>query len=195
MRIGVRGIDQVYPGIQRRVDDVDALFLVGIAIGAEHHGSESVCADADAGSSERAVFHVVSSLGCGWRPCKSSLQKAIFSRYEATRSRRAAATLRRHPFAFALSEVAISRRFRWPLALPNSHFARCLLLQSALTVLRRCTLQPQVYSGRTGESAPRWPRCRVRPPRTTSPIRAPVSRRQPRQTRRSIEWHAGHGNG
>src|SRR4030095_6534228 len=62
MRIGVRGVDQVYPGIQGRVDDVDALFLLGIAIGAEHHGSESVCADADAGSSERAVFHVLASV-------------------------------------------------------------------------------------------------------------------------------------
>src|SRR5438874_11407279 len=63
MRIGVRGIDQIYPGIQRRVHDFDALVLVGIAIGAEHHGSESVCADADAGSSERAVFHVLASVG------------------------------------------------------------------------------------------------------------------------------------
>src|SRR5437763_15964425 len=63
MRIGVRGVDQVYPGIQRRVHDVDALLLVAIAIGAEHHGSESVCAHADAGSSERAVFHVLASAG------------------------------------------------------------------------------------------------------------------------------------
>src|SRR6266581_5303678 len=76
MRIGVRGIDQIYPGIQRRVNDVDALFLVGIAIGAEHHGSESVCADADAGSSERAVFHVVSSLGVKRQEVVSGLAEA-----------------------------------------------------------------------------------------------------------------------
>src|SRR5438046_7554028 len=55
--MGVRGVDQIYSGIQRRVHDFDALLLVGIAIGTEHHGSESVCAYADAGSSERAIFH------------------------------------------------------------------------------------------------------------------------------------------
>src|SRR5438552_14944653 len=63
MRIRVRGVDQIYSGIQRRVHDFDALLLVGIGIGTEHHGSERVCAHADTGSSERAIFHVLSSVG------------------------------------------------------------------------------------------------------------------------------------
>src|SRR5437773_9498957 len=96
MRIGVRGVDQVYPGIQRRVDDVDALFLVGIAIGAEHHGSESVCADADAGSSESAIFHVflrrpavtVGRNGCLHKPSVTAYQATGLS----SRSCYAAAT-------------------------------------------------------------------------------------------------------
>src|SRR5437868_218243 len=117
MRIGVRGVDQVYPCIQRRVDDVDALFLVGIAVGAEHHGSESVCADADAGSSERAVFHVL--LSAGLRLALAHVT-AVCESYRLTSTRpldslRAAGTRRQNPFAFAPSEAAISRRFRWPL--------------------------------------------------------------------------------
>src|SRR4051794_40311357 len=38
--------------------DVYALPFVGIAIGTKHHGAEGVGAHADAGSSERAIFHV-----------------------------------------------------------------------------------------------------------------------------------------
>src|SRR5438552_7661209 len=119
MRIGVRGIDQIYPGIQRRVHDFDALLLVGIAIGTEHHGSESVCAHADTGSSERAIFHVF---------LLRSLRLAIVHargvctnhRLPSTRppdSRRAAAARRQDPYVFAPSEAARSRRFRWPLPL------------------------------------------------------------------------------
>jgi hypothetical protein len=67
MGIGVGGVDQVDAGIQRRVHDVGAFLLVGIAVGAEHHGSEGVGADADAGSSERAVLHVLASVSRGWR--------------------------------------------------------------------------------------------------------------------------------
>src|SRR5206468_12369021 len=122
VRIRVRGVDQVYSGIQRRVHDVDALLLVGIAIGAEHHGSERVCAHADAGSSERAIFHVF---------LLRSLRLAIVhargvgtnDRLTSTRpldSRRAVAARRQNPFAFAPSEAARSRRFRWPLPLPSS---------------------------------------------------------------------------
>src|SRR6266513_2029994 len=113
MRIGVGGVDQVYSGIQRRVHDVDALLLVAIAIGAEHHGSESVCAHADTGSSERAIFHVLSSVGL--RLALAHLS-AVCENYRlpAMRppplTRRATATREQDRFPFAQSEAAISRR-------------------------------------------------------------------------------------
>src|SRR6266496_2086317 len=140
----------------------DELLLVGIAIGTEHHGSESVCAHADTGSSERAIFHVLSSVGLrlALAHVRAVGENDRLPAMRPPDSRRAAAALRQDPYAFAPSETAISRRFRWPLALPSSHFARCPLRRSASRVPRRCTLRPQVYSGRTGESARRWRRCR-----------------------------------
>src|SRR5438552_8323890 len=86
MRIRVRGVDQVYSGIQRRVHDIDALLLVAIAIGAEHHGSQSVCAHADAGSSERAIFHgpFLRGPAVSVGPPKRCLRKPSVACYEAT---------------------------------------------------------------------------------------------------------------
>src|SRR4029450_9131011 len=101
-----------YSGIQRRVHDTDALLLVGIAIGAEHHGSERVCAHAYAGSSEGAIFHVF--LGGLRLPLVQVRAVCTNHRLPPTRppdSHRAAATRRQDPFACAPSEAAIWRRF------------------------------------------------------------------------------------
>ena len=44
-------------GIDRPVDDADRVVVVGVAPGAEHHGSEAQLADLESGGSERAVVH------------------------------------------------------------------------------------------------------------------------------------------
>src|SRR3954454_18574929 len=53
-RVDVRGVDEVDPRVERAVDDRDGLVVVGVAPGAEHHGSETERADLDSGASERA---------------------------------------------------------------------------------------------------------------------------------------------
>src|SRR5205814_7641774 len=160
-------------------DRLSLLPLFGIDIGPEHHRYERICAHADASSSEHAILHVF---------LLRSLRLAIVHargvctnhRLPSTRppdSRRAAAARGQNPFAFAPSEAAISRRFRWPLPLPSSRVARCPPRQSELGVPRHCTLRPQEYWGRTDGSARRWRRSGVHLPHTTSPIRARASRR------------------
>ena len=47
----------VDPGVERAVDDADALVVVGVAPRAEHHRAEAERADADAGAAEGAVLH------------------------------------------------------------------------------------------------------------------------------------------
>src|SRR5207249_7574648 len=57
LAIDVSGVDEVDPGVERRMDHADALVLVGIAPGAEHHGSQAMRADLDTGPAKGAVFH------------------------------------------------------------------------------------------------------------------------------------------
>jgi hypothetical protein len=56
-RVDVGGVDEVDAGIERGVDDADAVVVVGIAERPEHHRPETQGADLDAGAAEGAVFH------------------------------------------------------------------------------------------------------------------------------------------
>ena len=49
-RVDVGGVDEVDPGVERRVDDPDRLVVVGVAPRAEHHRAEAERADLDAGA-------------------------------------------------------------------------------------------------------------------------------------------------
>jgi hypothetical protein len=60
-RVDVGGVDDVDPGVQGPVDDADALLMVRVAPGPEHHGSQGERADLDAGPSQVAVVHAASS--------------------------------------------------------------------------------------------------------------------------------------
>ena len=59
-RVDVGGVDEVHPCVERGVDDANALVVVGVAPGPEHHRSETELADLDAGAAERAVVHGLS---------------------------------------------------------------------------------------------------------------------------------------
>ena len=62
-RVAVGGVHEVDPGIQRLVDDADAVVVVRITNGgSEHHRAEGIRADADTGVAERAVVQ-----GCAFR--------------------------------------------------------------------------------------------------------------------------------
>jgi hypothetical protein len=52
-RVHVGGVDEVDPGVQRGVDDPDAVLVIGVAPRAEHHRAEAVGAHLDAGTAER----------------------------------------------------------------------------------------------------------------------------------------------
>ena len=56
-RVHVGGVDDVDAALQRGVDDPYAVVVVGVADGAEHHGSEAVHAHLDAGAPQDAVSH------------------------------------------------------------------------------------------------------------------------------------------
>ena len=56
-RVHVGGVDEVDPGVERGVHDVDRLVVVGVAPRAEHHRPEAERADADPGPADHAVFH------------------------------------------------------------------------------------------------------------------------------------------
>jgi hypothetical protein len=53
-RVDVGRVDEVDPSVERAVDDRDGLVVVGVAPGAEHHGSETERAHLDSCTSERA---------------------------------------------------------------------------------------------------------------------------------------------
>src|SRR6202165_3099706 len=55
--VDVGGIDKVDAGVEGGVDDPDAVIVVGVAPGAEHHGTEAAGADTDAGPTQAYVFH------------------------------------------------------------------------------------------------------------------------------------------
>ena len=48
---------KLMPGVERPVDDPDAVVVVRVAPGAEHHRAEAERGDLDAGAAERAVVH------------------------------------------------------------------------------------------------------------------------------------------
>jgi hypothetical protein len=56
-RVDVGGVDEVDPGVQRAVDDADALVVVLGAPVAEHHRAEAQLADRDAGASQDVLLH------------------------------------------------------------------------------------------------------------------------------------------
>ena len=55
--VDVGGVDEVDPGVQRRVDDPDRLVVVGVAPRAEHHRAEAELADRHAGATQLAMLH------------------------------------------------------------------------------------------------------------------------------------------
>ena len=57
-RVDVGGVDEVDPGVERRVDDPDAVVDIGVPPRAEHHRAEAVGAHADAGPTERSILHL-----------------------------------------------------------------------------------------------------------------------------------------
>ena len=68
-RVDVGGVDEVDAGVEGRVDDRDALVVVRVAPGAEHHRPEAERGDLDAGAAERAVVHRAdpSDVARAWR--------------------------------------------------------------------------------------------------------------------------------
>lgn len=61
LAIRVGGVDEVDPRVQRLVDDLDRVVVVGVADGhAEHQCAEPVGTDLDTGPAEGAVLHAVS---------------------------------------------------------------------------------------------------------------------------------------
>jgi hypothetical protein len=58
--VHIGGVDDVDAGVERTVDDPDAVVVVGVALAAEHHGAQGKRTDLDAGGPEVAVGHAVS---------------------------------------------------------------------------------------------------------------------------------------
>src|SRR6185369_11009461 len=57
--VAVGGVDEVEPGVEGAVDDPDALFVVRVAPGAEHHRAEAERRDFETGLTEVAGVHGV----------------------------------------------------------------------------------------------------------------------------------------
>src|SRR5271165_1804141 len=55
----IGGVDEVDSGLQRAVDDTDALLVILGAPVAEHHGPEAQLTDRDAGASQTPLLHCV----------------------------------------------------------------------------------------------------------------------------------------
>ncbi len=56
-RVDVGGVDEVDPGVERAVDDPDAVVVIWVAPVAEHHRAEAERADLGPCVSQRAVVH------------------------------------------------------------------------------------------------------------------------------------------
>ena len=56
LAIPVGRVDEIDPRVQGPVDDPDRIVVVGIPTRAEHHRTQTVCADLDASSTQRAVL-------------------------------------------------------------------------------------------------------------------------------------------
>ena len=55
--VDVGGVDEVDPGVERRVDDPDRLVVVRVAPRAEHHRAKTELADRHAGATQLAMLH------------------------------------------------------------------------------------------------------------------------------------------
>jgi hypothetical protein len=71
VRVHVGGVDQVDAGVERALDDADALGVVGVAVAPEHHRAERQRADLEAGAAEGAVLTHGFSSGKGWEVAAS----------------------------------------------------------------------------------------------------------------------------
>jgi hypothetical protein len=68
--VDVGRVDEVDPGVKRRVDDPDRLVVVRVARRAEHHRAETELADRHAGATQLTMLHrvaPVSRAGCSRR--------------------------------------------------------------------------------------------------------------------------------
>jgi len=106
--VDVGGVDEVDPGIQRAVDDLDALVVILGAPVAEHHGPQAQLADPDAGASQTSMLHSDCSLSRRGRGV-DALARALHLD-EAERARlfdlaRAASTTARAPRRPARQQV------------------------------------------------------------------------------------------
>src|SRR5580704_12058042 len=83
--VGVGGVDEVDPGVQRLTDDADRVVVVGVADGPEHHRAERVGTDLDAGPAESAVVHAIFSWCVGPvrlpRCCNLARSGTLFRNY------------------------------------------------------------------------------------------------------------------
>ena len=57
LAIDVGRVDEVDPGVERRVDDPDRLVVVGVAPRAEHHRAKTELADRHAGATQLTMLH------------------------------------------------------------------------------------------------------------------------------------------
>jgi hypothetical protein len=57
--VDVGCVDEGDAGVQRPMDDLDAVVVVLGAPVAEHHGAEAECTDRDASAAQRSLFHGV----------------------------------------------------------------------------------------------------------------------------------------
>ena len=172
-RVHVGGVDEVDAGIERRVDHVDRLVVVGIAPRAEHHRPETEWAHRHAGTPERTLFHesllryalvetlrargegtgTVESRGQAGQPIESALRGADLV------ARRACAVL-----------------LRERVRAPGTHPART-------AGSRRVAARPAGSSPRSGcpasTSRRRWPRGTWPRPRSRGRARASRGRAHP----------------
>jgi hypothetical protein len=57
LTVHVGGVNEVDALVERGVDDLDAVVMVRVAVGAEHHRPQAVSADLDPGAAEYPVVH------------------------------------------------------------------------------------------------------------------------------------------
>jgi len=72
--VDVGGVDEVDPGVERRVDDADRFLVIRVPPRAEHHRAEAELADRHAGTTELAVLHgpLLPRVGLPLSPARST---------------------------------------------------------------------------------------------------------------------------
>ena len=157
-RVHVGGVDDVDPGVERRVDDPDGVVVVGVAPRAEHHRAERERADLDAGTAERAHLHAAQPA-----PCLGQ-RRARYPSQASRRSRRASSSSRS-----CRSMTSVVRACR--TAATTAAAPRCA--------------RPTATGPAPGRSPPAAPGCRPARPacRVRSRTRPAARRRASRRTR------------